>query len=326
MPTDEATVSKGPPRPERRRKRPIIHRRWFVISFFLFPFLGLYSFFRVYASAQAVMLSFQHIVGVGQSSWTGLTNYRLLFGDSLFYLALRNTALYVAGTLIVLIPIPFIIAALLHTGLVRRDTSFRTALFLPVLTSLVVVGVIFSLLLSPRGLINRGLATIGLTPQAWLETRHLAVPAMVIMAAWRWTGLNVVYFTTGLSNIDRELYEAAAIDGAGIVRQFWHLSVPLSKAIILFVSVLTVFNGFQLFVEPFILWGTGAGPGQGGLSVVVLLYREAFVSFRLGYASAIGVTSALRRASELWSNWPSTRTSDWNLAFPLTSARPWTLT
>jgi arabinosaccharide transport system permease protein len=291
--TDDSTAETQSPAPARRRKRPIIYRRWFVISFFLFPFLALYCVFRVYASAHAVMLSFQHIVGVGEASWTGLTNYRMLLTDSTFYLALRNTSLYVVGTLLVLIPIPFVVAALLHTGLVRRDNAFRTAIFLPVLTSLVVVGVIFSLLLSPRGLVNQALATIGITPQAWLETRHLAIPAMVIMAAWRWTGLNVVYFTTGLSNIDRELYEAAAIDGAGIVRQFWHLSVPLSKAIILFVTVLTIFNGFQLFVEPFILWGTGAGPGQGGLSIVVLLYREAFVSFRLGYASAIGVTLSL---------------------------------
>jgi arabinosaccharide transport system permease protein len=126
-----------------------------------------------------------------------------------------------------------------------------------------------------------------------LSTRDLAIPALLIVATWRWTGINVIYFTTGLSNIPEELYESASVDGAGAIRKFWHLSVPLSKPIILFVTVLTIFGGFQLFVEPLILWGTGGGPGQGGLSVVMHLYRTAFTSFQLGYASAIGVVLAI---------------------------------
>ncbi|QBI18355.1 sugar ABC transporter permease [Egibacter rhizosphaerae] len=286
----ERDESSKPPAPP---KRSVIHRKWFVVTIFLLPFVLLFVVFRVYAIGHAVVMSFQDIQGVGgQSEWIGLGNYLQLATDSTFYLALRNTAAYVAGTLAVLIPFPFVLAALLHTGLVRRTTMFRTAIFLPVLTSLVVVGVIFSLLLSTNGLLNQVLATFGFEPQAWLQTQHLAVPALVIMATWRWTGLNVIYFTTGLSNIDNDLYESAAVDGAGIFRRFWYLSVPLSKPIILFVTVLTLFNGFQLFVEPFIIWGTGAGPGQGGLSIVMLLYREAFTSFRLGYASSIGVVLA----------------------------------
>lgn len=276
-----------------RSKTPFFHRPPVVAAVFLLPFLVLFGIFRVWAVGYAVVLSFQDIPGIGLSEWTGLDNYRRLLTDSTLHTAMRNTALYTAGTLLVLIPLPLVLAAVLRSRLVARQSMFRSALFLPVLTSLVVVGVIFSLLLATNGLLNTFLGLFGVPRLAWLETRHLAVPAMVIMATWRWTGINIIYFTTGLSNIPNELYESASVDGAGAIRKFWHLSIPLSKPIILFVTVLTIFGGFQLFVEPFILWGTGGGPGQGGLSVVVHLYRTAFTSFQLGYASAIGVALAL---------------------------------
>lgn len=276
-----------------RSKTPFFHRPPVVAAVFLLPFLVLFGIFRVWAVGYAVVLSFQDIPGIGLSEWTGLDNYRRLLTDSTLHTAMRNTALYTAGTLLVLIPLPLVLAAVLRSRLVARQSMFRSALFLPVLTSLVVVGVVFSLLLATNGLLNTFLGLFGVPRLAWLETRHLAVPAMVIMATWRWTGINIIYFTTGLSNIPNELYESASVDGAGAIRKFWHLSIPLSKPIILFVTVLTIFGGFQLFVEPFILWGTGGGPGQGGLSVVVHLYRTAFTSFQLGYASAIGVALAL---------------------------------
>lgn len=277
----------------RRPKTPFLHRPWVVATVFLLPFVVLFGVFRVYAVGHAIVLSFQDIEGFGVSEWTGLSNYQRLLSDGTFFTALRNTTLYTAGTLLVLIPVPFVLAAVLQSKLVARQAALRSAFFLPVLTSLVVVGVVFSLLLTTNGLVNNFLGLFGVPALGWLDTRSLAVPAMIVMAAWRWTGINIIYFTTGLSNIPRELYESASVDGAGPIRRFWHLSVPLSKPIILFVTVLTLFGGFQLFVEPLILWGTGGGPGQGGLSVVVHLYRTAFTSFRFGYASAIGVVLAV---------------------------------
>jgi arabinosaccharide transport system permease protein len=267
-----------------------------VAAIFMAPFLILYLVFRVYAIGQAVALSFQDIEGVGVSQWTGLSNYRELLSDRTFFLALRNTTLYTAGTLLILIPLPFVLAAVLHSNVVRRANAFRTVFFLPILASLVVVGVVFSLLLTPEGLVNEALGVVGLPGLRWLETRVLAVPSLILLATWRWTGINIIYFTTGLSNIPDDLYEAAAIDGASGWRKFWHLSVPLSRPIILFVVVLSLFGGFQMFVEPFVLFpgsGTGGGPGQGALTIVIYLYRTAFQSFRLGYAAAIGVALAL---------------------------------
>jgi arabinosaccharide transport system permease protein len=287
------TITMGREGQQARSKTPLLHRKWVVVAIFLAPFLVLFGVFRVWAVAYAVVLSFQEIEGFGVSEWTGFDNYRRLLTDSTFFIALRNTVLYTVGTLLILIPVPLILAAVLRSRLVARPSMFRSVIFLPVLTSLVVVGVVFSLLLATNGLLNSFLGLFGVPPLGWLETRHLAVPAMILMAFWRWTGINVIYFTTGLSNIPAEMYESASVDGAGAIRKFWHISVPLSKPIILFVTILTIFGGFQLFVEPFILWSTGGGPGQGGLSVVVYLYRTAFTSFQLGYASAIGVVLAL---------------------------------
>lgn len=283
---------------ERRRRRamtPLLHRPPVVAAVFLLPFVALFVLFRIWPVSHALVMSFQEIESVGGSrEWVGLANYRRVFNDSTFLTALRNTSLYTVGTLLILIPLPLVLAAVLKSRLVARHDLFRSILFLPVLTSLVVVSVVFSLLLTTDGLLNSFLGWFGIPELRWLETRHLAIPALLILATWRWTGINIIYFTTGLSNIPNELYESASVDGAGPLRRFWHLSLPLSRPIILFVTVLTIFGGFQLFVEPLILWpGSGGGPGQGGLTVVVQLYRTAFTSFQLGYASAIGVVLAV---------------------------------
>lgn len=270
------------------------HRPRIVPFVFLAPFLILFLIFRVWAIIQAVFLSFEKVQGVGSGEWVGLGNYQFLFNDPTFYKALSNTAYYTVGILILLIVIPLVLAALLFSGLVERAGMFRTTLFLPVLTSLVVVGTVFRLILAPTGLFNSAIGLLGIPAQRWLETAELAVPAMMIMAVWRWTGLNMIYFTSGLANISPDLYDAAAIDGANGLQRFYHITLPLLRPIILFVMTLTLIGGFQLFVEPFILWsGGGGGPGQGGLSIVVFLYRTAFTSFNLGYASAIGVILAL---------------------------------
>lgn len=275
------------------RLRSVVERPVVVTTAFLLPFLTLFLVFRVWPILHAVLLSLQDIEGVGNSEWTGLGNYQALAQDRLFYKAMSNSTMYALGTIAILIVIPFVLAAVLHSGRVKRAHGFRTILFLPVLTSLVVVGVVFQLLLSRDGPLNAALASVGLPTPPWLESEYLALPALLILATWRWVGLNILYFTTGLANIPRELYDAAAVDGASGLRSFWHISVPLSKPIILFVMVLTLINGFQLFVEPFILWTGGQSPGAGGLSIVVLLYRTAFTSFKLGYAAAIGVVLAL---------------------------------
>lgn len=281
--------------PRQRPGTPFWQRPGVVALVFLAPFLIVFLVFRVWPIFSAVTVSFQEIPSIGQSEWVGLANYQQLAQDERFHDALRNTTLYTVGTLLLLIPIPLILAAMLHSGSVAAPGAFRTILFLPLLAGLVVVGVVFQLILTRSGILNAGLGLFGIPPLAWLETPALALPSLFLVAVWRWTGINIVYFSTGLATIPNDLYESAAIDGASGIRRFFHISVPLSKPIILFVSVLTLIGGFQLFVEPFILWAQsgGVGPNRAGMSIVVLLYRTAFTSFRLGYASAIGVVLAL---------------------------------
>jgi arabinosaccharide transport system permease protein len=166
-------------------------------------------------------------------------------------------------------------------------------MFIPALASLVVVSFLFRVVLSEDGLMNTALMALGLPPQAWLTSASLAIPSLLIIATWRWVGVNMLYFNSGLVNISRELYEAAAIDGARGTQSFWHITVPLMRPTIMFVLIISVIGGFQLFVEPFLLWPGGNSPSAGGLSTALLIYRTAFTSFKFGDAAAMGVVLAI---------------------------------
>jgi arabinosaccharide transport system permease protein len=260
---------------------------------FLAPFLILFFVFKVFPVILAVLMSFQKIQGINTGSFNGTANYVALGSNARFGVALQNTTVYTIATLLVLIPIPLIIAVLLDSGRVAKPTVFRTILFMPALTSLVVVGSVFRAVLSPTGLLNSALVQFGAEPKRWLELADLAIPSLVLLAIWRWTGINIIYFSSGLVNISKEYYEAAAIDGANAFQMFWRITLPLLRPTTFFVVILSIIGGFQVFVEPYILYPGGQSPGDGGLSLAYLLYRTAFNSFNLGSAAAMGVILAL---------------------------------
>jgi arabinosaccharide transport system permease protein len=259
---------------------------------FLLPFLAIFVVFRLYPAIAAGVMSFQEVQGTEARDFVGVANYEAAITNVRFGRALTNTVFYTLGTLLILIPIPLILAALLDSGRVVKQTLFRVSLFLPALTSLVVVSVIFRIVLARDGLLNTVLGQAGLPSRFWLEAADLAVPSMIIMAAWRWTGVNIIYFSSGLVNVPRELYEAAAIDGASAWRVFRSITLPLIEPTILFVVVLSVIGGFQVFVEPLLLWSGGNSPRDGGLTVALLIYKTAFTSFDFGQAAAIGIVLA----------------------------------
>jgi arabinosaccharide transport system permease protein len=227
---------------------------------FLAPFLILFLVFKVFPVVLAVLMSFQKIQGINTGAFNGTANYEALASNVRFGVALRNTTVYTIATLLVLSPIPLVIAVLLD---------------------------------SPTGLLNSALAQFGLQPQRWLEVADLAIPSLVLLAVWRWTGINIIYFNSGLVNISKEFYEAASIDGANPFQLFWHITLPLLRPTTLFVVILSIIGGFQVFVEPYILYPGGQSPGDGGLSLAYLIYRTAFNSFNLGSAAAMGVILAL---------------------------------
>jgi arabinosaccharide transport system permease protein len=263
---------------------------------FLAPFMILFVLFKLWPVVLAVSMSFQNARGVQPDRWvfTGATNYTNVLADSRFQGAFQMTTLYTIGTLLVLIPLPLVLAALLDSGRVVKSTVFRVILFLPALTSLVVAGIVFRIILSREGLFNSALqAFLGIPPQRWLEVADLTIPSLIFMATWRWTGINMIYFNSGLVNIPKELYEAASIDGANPFQLFFSITLPLIKPITFFVAILTVIGGYQVFVEPFILYPGGSTPGDSGLSVALYIYRKAFTLFELGPAAAMGVILAI---------------------------------
>jgi arabinosaccharide transport system permease protein len=274
-------------------------RRWSLLDarlapfVFLAPFMAIFVVFRVWPLIQAVVFSFQDVKGIYNNRWVGLKNYQDAVQDPQFLTAMGNTFVYTIMTLIILIPIPLALSALLDRGRTWRPMVWRMAMFLPALASLVVVSFIFRVILSEDGLVNKALMAIGLSPQAWLTSASLAIPSLLIVATWRWVGVNMLYFNSGLVNIQRELYEAAAIDGARGTQMFRHITVPLMRPTIMFVLIISVIGGFQLFVEPLLLWAGGNSPSNSGLSTALLIYRTAFTSFRFGEAAAMGVILAL---------------------------------
>jgi arabinosaccharide transport system permease protein len=273
--------------------RSLLFNRKLAPFIFLAPFMTVFLVFKVWPVILAVIMSFQNFQGVQSQEFVGFANYQSVFNLARFGQALSNTTIYTIGTLLILIPLPLVLAVLLDSGRVAKSTLFRIFLFLPALTSLVVAGTVFRLILAREGFVNSVLGTFGLEPVRWLETAEMALPSLIIVATWRWTGINILYFNAGLVNIPRELYEAASIDGAGPLQMFWRITLPLLQPTTFFVLVLSIIGGYQVFIEPFIIYNGGAGPGDGGLTLALLVYRTAFTSFEFGTAAAMGMVLAL---------------------------------
>lgn len=275
-------------------KAPFFHRRSVVPWVFLSPFIFLFAAFTLYPVAYAFYLSFVKLSTLtSPPTFVALANYAHLFGDASLAKALRITAFYAVGDLLILITIPLILAVLLDSGWAKGAAFHRGVLFLPALTSLVVATIVIRWMLQEQGIVNAFLGLFGVPPRGWVEAGVYAVPIIIMITLWRWTGMNIVYFQSGLSSIPKELFEAAAIDGATPLQAFYHISLPLIRPIITFVITLTLIAGFQVFIEPYILYMGSAGPGQNALTMALYLYRTAFQNGDFGYASAIGMVLAV---------------------------------
>ena len=216
----------------------------------------------------------------------GFQNYTRLLTTPLFWQALGNTLYFVVVGVPFSIAISFGAALLLHSRLVRFRAFFRTALFAPVVTTLVAVAVIWRYLFDTRyGWLNYALGSIGVTPIDWLGDPHWAMPAIIVFAVWKSFGYNMIILVAGLQSIPAELYEAARIDGASPWRQFRHVTLPTLSPIVAMVSILTVAGYSQLFAEPYVM--TQGGPLQSTVSVLYFMYEEGFKWWNLGSASAV---------------------------------------
>lgn len=251
--------------------------------FFLAPFFALFGVFMVYPLFDSIRLSTYSVRGMQNQTFVGLENIERLIADPLFWTALWNTAYFAAGSLLLQLPVALALALLLSNARLKGRNLFRLSFFSPVLISGVFIAVIFYLLYDRRyGLVNR---VLGFEIQ-WLQDPDLVMPALVLAGVWRWAGFNMVYFLAGLQSIRQELYEAAAVDGAGPWQSFVHVTIPALKPVIAFVVITSMIGSFQLFDLPYVL--TEGGPGNASMTMVMYLYKHGFEFINLGYAATIG--------------------------------------
>jgi multiple sugar transport system permease protein/raffinose/stachyose/melibiose transport system permease protein len=258
---------------------------------FAAPFVILFGVFLALPILAALLFSFtsfglRDITNPIGASVVGLDNYAKLLSDAKFWKSLGNTAYFVFVGVPLTLVIGLVIASALSRGITRFRTAFRVGYYLPVITSIVAIAVVWRFLLNPDvGLINMLLKNIGITGPDWLASKTLAMPAIIAMAVWRNLGFAMVVFVAGMQAIPGMLYEAAAIDGAGRWQSFRYVTLPMLRPTILFMLVITTIGYLQLFEEPFVM--TDGGPLDATLSVTMYMYQQGFEFFHQGYAAAI---------------------------------------
>lgn len=258
---------------------------------FVAPALVVIALFFVVPVLAGLVLSFTDfdlyaLADLGNLRFVGLDNYWAVLQMPLFWKSLGNTLYFV----LVGVPLSLLAslgcALLLHSRLARFKPFFRTALFAPVVTTVVAVAVIWRYLLHTRyGLVNHGLVSLGLEPVDWLGDPNWAMPSIILFAVWKNFGYNMVIFLAALQSIPDDVYEAARLDGANASQQLRYITLPMLGPTVLMVSILTMAGYFQLFVEPYVM--TQGGPLQSTLSVLYLMYDEGFKWWNLGRASAV---------------------------------------
>ena len=258
---------------------------------FAAPFVILFGIFLALPILVAFLLSFtsfglrdiQNPIG---TTFVGVKNYVDLLADAKFWKSLGNTAYFVIVGVPLTLALGLVIANALSRGITRFRTAFRVGYYLPVITSIVAIAVVWRFLLNPDvGLINLLLQQVGISGPNWLANPALAMPSIIAMAVWRNVGFAMVVFIAGMQAIPVVLYEAASIDGAGRWQSFRHVTLPMLRPTILFMLVITTIGYLQLFEEPFVM--TKGGPLDATLSVTMYMYQQGFTFFHQGYAASI---------------------------------------
>ena len=250
--------------------------------------IGVFFFLPVVAALAVSFTDFDiyALADFGNMRFVGLQNYARLLETPLFWQAFGNTLYFVVIGVPLSVGTSLGLALLLHSRLVRFRDLFRTALFAPVVTTLVAVAVIWRYLFNTQyGLINYAFGGLGIERIDWLGDPTWAMPAIIVFAVWKNFGYNMLILLAGLQAIPEELYEAARIDGASFWRRFRHVTLPMLGPVMAMVNVLTIAGYFQLFAEPYVM--TQGGPLQSTVSVLYFMYEEGFKWWNLGSASAV---------------------------------------
>ena len=251
------------------------------------PYIMYFSVFIAFPIGFSFLLMFHKWNIITPMEWVGLRNFSRLANDAQFFQAIWNTLTF----LVIHIPLQIVVALLLAIALnqkIRFRGFFRSLYFMPVIVSGVVITILWRQLYGfETGLLNMLLLNLGFDKIPWINDPDWAMPSIAIMATWKNVGLYVILFLVGLQNIPRFLYEAADIDGAGPLQQFFYITIPALNNTVVLVMTLSTIGGFSLFIEPFVM--TGGGPMNSTLSAMLYIYNQAFYFGHMGYSATLGI-------------------------------------
>jgi ABC-type sugar transport system permease subunit len=256
------------------------------------PYVVYFCLFTAFPIGFAIYLTFYRWNNLAAPPIpNGLHNYQYLINDANFWNALKVTLIFALVFVVVMIPLALTLALALNRSIPGRS-FFRAAFFMPYITPGVVVAIVFIWIWQTQnGILNTLLGFVGIPPVPWLTSAKLAMPAIALTAVWKQAGYFTVIFLAGLQGIPRQIYEAAAVDGATAWTQFRRITLPLLAPAMLLVVVFATLIGFGLFTEPYLL--TQGGPDNATMTVTMYIYQWAFEFSRMGYASTLGVVFAL---------------------------------
>ncbi len=282
---------------ESQWRRDIIKYRHFYL--FISPFFILFAAFSLYPVLFSLFLSFMKWNGLTQWKWVGLGNFTSMLYDDILWRSLWNTLiiglLYIPPMMI----LAFIFAQVLNAEWLKLRAFYRAALFLPCVTPMVVIAIVFSLIFSSeKGVLNYAIMGVGhmlpflhLKPIPWLESESWSKTSVAILVVWRWTGYNMIIMLAGLQGIPMEYYEAAMVDGAGVWERVKSVTLPLMRPTFAFCGLLSLLGTVYMFDEIFVL--TNGGPGVSSMNFGLYLFNLSFTDFKFGYASCVAYTVAV---------------------------------
>ncbi len=276
---------------------------------FVLPWVISLIVFTGYPVLATAWYSFTEYTIIEPPRWVGLANYQQMFtADPAFWVALKNSAIFALISVPLKIIVALGLALLLNQGL-KGIGFYRTIFYLPALVPPVAATIVFLLLLSPRGgPVNSLLARVGIDAPDWFNDPLWAKPALIILALWP-LGVETLTFLAGLKEIPQDLIEAAQLDGANAWQRFWSVTLPLLTPVLLFNLIIGIIGSFQVFTQALVIGGVNGEPLESTLMFVVLIYRNAFRYFSMGYAAALSVilfllvlvlSLAVFRSSRLW--------------------------
>ncbi|MDF2992997.1 MAG: ABC-type sugar transport system,permease component [Microbacterium sp.] len=282
-----AVQAAAPPRRTRRGRSTAL-----AGLLFLLPSLLIFGYFAWWPVAQSFMLAFQQTNLVEPAEWVGLRNFEILFADPLLGRAALNTLWFTLLSLAIGLPIP-LLCAVLMSELRRGGTLARILAYLPVVVPPVVAVLLWKVFFNPgeSGVVNALLGLVGLGPFPWLQSADLAMPSLVIVATWSGAGTAILIYLAALTGVSTELYEAAELDGASVWQRVRHITLPQMRGVILVLLLLQIIGAIQVFTEPYVM--TDGGPANATVTILLMIYRYAFLFGNYGVATALSLLLAV---------------------------------